>query len=178
MKKSTAKKIIAIGGSILLVFVMYCTYYVISAMPTAAEREYKAKDAAVLADDSYAIVEGCSMSPALETDDVIEIRKGTYPEYHDIVAFTYEDENFVKRVIGLPGDTIEIRAGDVYRNGIEEIFLSEIETTPFCMDGPIVVDEDCYFVLGDNRELSVDSRIIGVIPKSDVIGVAEKVEEY
>ena len=175
MKKSTAKKIIGIGGSIIMIVILCC---VITAMPTAEEKEQRIIDEKVLADDSYAVIEGDSMSPTLENDDVIEIHKGTYPEYHDIIVFNHDEDKYIKRVIGLPGDTIEIKDGNVYRNGIMEEFLSDEETNPYAVDEPIVVEEGHYFVLGDNRSSSYDSRMFGSVAQEDVIGTAEKSEDF
>ena len=86
----------------------------------------------------------------------------TEPERGDIVIFKYPDNpsvNYIKRLIGLPGDTVEIRDGLVYINGseepLEEDYLSE---TPLGDFGPYVVPEDCYFMMGDNRNSSNDSR--------------------
>lgn len=84
------------------------------------------------------------------------------PERFDIVIFRYpndESKTYIKRVIGLPGETVEIREGKVYINGAEEplddSFCPEEPTGNF---GPYEVPEDCYFMLGDNRENSSDSR--------------------
>lgn len=84
------------------------------------------------------------------------------PQRFDIVIFKYpndETKTYIKRVIGLPGETVEIRDGKVYINGSEEplddSFCPEEPTGDF---GPYVVPEDCYFMLGDNRENSSDSR--------------------
>lgn len=86
---------------------------------------------------------------------------GNTPERGDIVIFKYPDDEtqvFVKRVIGIPGDTVEIISGVTYVNGeaIDEYYLTE---TPFELDfGPYEVPEGCYFMLGDNRNNSKDSR--------------------
>lgn len=84
------------------------------------------------------------------------------PKRGDIVIFKYPDDetqNYVKRVIGLPGDTIQIIEGKVYINGsttpLEEDYLKETPTGNF---GPFVVPEGKYFMMGDNREKSWDSR--------------------
>lgn len=82
------------------------------------------------------------------------------PERGDIVIFPYPDApevTYVKRIIGLPGETVEIKEGSVYINGeaIEEAYLKEEMYGTF---GPYIVPEDCYFMLGDNRNTSQDSR--------------------
>ena len=83
------------------------------------------------------------------------------PSQGDIIIFKYpvdESKIFVKRVIGVPGDTVEIRDGVTYVNGTEldEPYLNE---TPYAQDfGPYYVPEDSYFVLGDNRNHSNDAR--------------------
>ena len=84
------------------------------------------------------------------------------PKRGDIVIFKYPDDeskNFLKRIIGLPGETVEIRDGEVYINGssepLDEPYLAE---TPYGDFGPYEVPEDCYFMLGDNRNNSKDSR--------------------
>lgn len=88
------------------------------------------------------------------------------PERYDIIIFRYPDDEsqlFIKRVIGLPGDTIDIRDGEVYINGSEtpltDSFCPEQGVTDAgYMDVPFTVPEGCYFVLGDNRLNSRDSR--------------------
>lgn len=83
------------------------------------------------------------------------------PQRGDIIVFKYPDDpsqDFVKRVIGLPGDTVEIKQGVTYVNGevLDEPYLNE---TPAKLDfGPYEVPEGCYFVMGDNRNNSNDSR--------------------
>jgi signal peptidase I len=88
------------------------------------------------------------------------------PERYDIIIFRYPDDEsqlFIKRVIGLPGDTIDIRDGEVYVNGsgtpLTDSFCPEQGVTDAGeMDVPFMVPEGCYFVLGDNRLNSRDSR--------------------
>ena len=82
------------------------------------------------------------------------------PERGDIVIFKYPDDvsvDYLKRIIGLPGETVEIISGKVYIDGelLDEPYLSEEPTGDF---GPYEVPEGCYFMLGDNREVSRDSR--------------------
>lgn len=90
-------------------------------------------------------------------------KKFKEPERYDIVIFHYpDDENqlFIKRLIGLPGDKVEIRDGKVYLNDsetpIEEEYLPEPPAGDF---GPYYVPENCYFMMGDNRNNSKDSRL-------------------
>ena len=84
------------------------------------------------------------------------------PQRYDIVIFKYPDDEsklFIKRIIGLPGETVEIKNGKVYINGssepLDDSFCPETPTGDF---GPYVVPENSYFVMGDNREHSHDSR--------------------
>ena len=84
------------------------------------------------------------------------------PERGDIVIFKYPDDesvDYLKRIIGLPGETVEIIRGKVYINGelLDEPYLSEEPTGDF---GPYQVPEDSYFMLGDNRAVSKDSRVL------------------
>ena len=84
------------------------------------------------------------------------------PERFDIIIFKYPDDEsqlFIKRLIGLPGETVEIRDGKVYINGSSEpLDDSFVPETPKGNYGPYVVPEESYFMLGDNREHSRDSR--------------------
>ena len=77
----------------------------------------------------------------------------------------------MKRVVGVPGDTIEIRQGDVYRNGqyVEEPFVTNPSSRSY---DPVFVDEGHYYVLGDNRRSSNDSRDWGLVPEQNLIGRA------
>ncbi|MBP3568894.1 MAG: signal peptidase I [Lachnospiraceae bacterium] len=105
-----------------------------------------------------------SMESTIEVDDCILGFQLAYlfnnPERGDIVIFPWPDNpevTYVKRVIGLPGETVEIKDGAVYINGepIEEPYLKEEMAGEY---GPYVVPEGCYFMMGDNRNSSQDSR--------------------
>ncbi|MFV0519138.1 MAG: signal peptidase I [Lachnospirales bacterium] len=107
-----------------------------------------------------------SMENTIMTEDRLIANRLAYtfsdPERFDIIVFKWPDDetqNYVKRIIGLPGDTIEIKGGLLYINGVltEEPYLKE---TPFDQDyGPYNVPEGHYFTLGDNRNWSKDSRL-------------------
>ncbi len=85
--------------------------------------------------------------------------------------FDTSSPDYVKRVIGLPGDTVEIKAGIVWVNGkkLEEPYLDE-PMDPFERNGPYKVPEGSYFVMGDNRQNSLDSRYWGFVPRANIIG--------
>jgi signal peptidase I len=83
--------------------------------------------------------------------------------------------DFIKRIIGLPGDTVEVRSNHFYINGqlLNEPYLNpSVETKPFTytMNGPVVVPEGSYFVSGDNRPHSSDSRMWGPVPLNLIVG--------
>lgn len=96
-------------------------------------------------------------------------------ERQDIVAFRYPpdpSQTFVKRVIGLPGDKVEIRHGDVFINGrkLDEAYLVRENHRLRDNFGPVRVPPGDYFVLGDNRDNSADSRYWGFVPRANIIG--------
>lgn len=125
-------------------------------------------------------VEGQSMEPNLHTGDRLIISNFAYtPEYGDIVVVRREQNTpLIKRVIGLPGDVIQINndEGAVYRNGekLEEPYIaSGITKQSFNAVGlstPVVVEEGTIYVLGDNRMNSHDSRNDGCYPVEHLVG--------
>jgi len=127
-------------------------------------------------------VEGTSMMPALVNDERIFINKFTYRfgagniERGDLVVFFFpldRSKSYIKRVIGLPGDTVQIEDGTVYVNGarLEEPYVPDAyrdhTSTPSA-----TVPADSYFVLGDHRSSSNDSRAWGTVRRSDIYGKA------
>jgi len=111
------------------------------------------------------IVPSGSMENTIMTGDKVFTFRLSYlfsdPERGDIVVFPYPDNeevDYIKRIIGLPGDKIEIRDGILYINDErydEDYILEPMDEEDF---GPVVVPEDCYFMMGDNRNSSMDSR--------------------
>ena len=130
------------------------------------------------------VVSGSSMENTLSNGDNLIIDKISYrfrdPERFEVVVFPYKlDEKtfFIKRVIGLPGETVYIDAkGTIYINGekLEENYGREVIANPGLASSEITLAEDEYFVLGDNRNNSEDSRFedVGNIKRSDLIGRA------
>ena len=85
--------------------------------------------------------------------------------------FDPNQPDYVKRVIGLPGDTIDIHDGAVWINGKKLVeSYADGRTQKYQLQTPYQVPENCYFVMGDNRENSLDSRFWGCVPRNDVIG--------
>lgn len=123
-------------------------------------------------------VEGQSMEPNLHDNQRLIIEKISYrfhpPERGDIIVLRPPHRAtvpLIKRVIGLPGETVEVRDGRVYINGqpLEEDYIHQPTTGVM---GPELVPEEHVFVLGDNRGASNDSRAFGMVPFSDIIGKA------
>jgi signal peptidase I len=125
------------------------------------------------------VVEGISMYPTLEDHERIVVNKWIYyvenPSYGDVIVLhANEKEDYIKRIIGVGGDEIELKGGVLYRNGkiVDEPYINEVTLGKF---GKVKVPPDSYFVMGDNRNRSMDSREIGFISKSNVVGKAELV---
>lgn len=135
------------------------------------------------------IVDGESMAPTLHSGERLIVTKIVYlwgsPQRGDIIVFhATQSRDYIKRVIGLPGETVEIRGDRLYINGEEvpEPYLDEYRRKTHEAGlkltedyGPTVVPEDSYFVLGDNRRNSQDSRMIGMIRKDQIVGRADLV---
>ncbi|EQB36590.1 MULTISPECIES: signal peptidase I [Virgibacillus] len=126
------------------------------------------------------IVEGESMDPTLQNGERVIFNKIIYildePERGDIVIIERPSKNYVKRIIGLPGETIEINGSSLYINGnkYEQTFLDEDAQRQTGNYGPTKIPEDSYFVMGDNRAISKDSRNgLGLIDENDIIGRSE-----
>lgn len=149
--------------------------------------------------DRAEVISG-SMEPTLMTNEKVVIINGRSPDRFQMVVFYPPDgtkEKYVKRVIGLPGDTVEYRNDALYVNGemYEEPYLDKnrqkfqntnqsevefytkdlvLENIPGVPKGTTKIPKDMFLVLGDNRQNSQDSRYIGLIPKENLVGVVWK----
>ncbi|MDD5993946.1 MAG: signal peptidase I, partial [Clostridiales bacterium] len=130
---------------------------------------------------SHTKVDGISMESTLEDGDDIIVEKFSYltnePERYDIIVFHQSDtENYIKRVIALPGERIQITEGKIYINdrAVFDAYGNTKMEDGGIAEKPIKLGEDEYFVLGDNRNASKDSRdkAVGVIKREQIIGKA------
>lgn len=118
---------------------------------------------------------GHSMAPGLEEGDIVAALKGAEFQTGDIVAFYYNNKILVKRVIAGPGDWVDIDAeGNVSVNGkaLDEPYLSEKSLGECDIDLPYQVPENRWFLMGDHRSVSVDSRsaAVGCVSEEEIVG--------
>jgi len=133
------------------------------------------------------VVKGASMEPNYHSGDYLIIDEISYrfnePERGDVIVFKYPynlSDRYIKRVIGLPGETVEIKEGQIYiskEGGVSIINESSYLPEKFIKEwknlddlAPITLKENQYFVLGDNRNASSDSRRWGTLPEENIIG--------
>lgn len=123
-------------------------------------------------------IEGFSMEPNFHDGQFLLVNKVWYkidhPQRGDVIIFHFplnETKNYIKRVIGLPGETVQVRAGRVYVNDV--LMQEQFPFNHAYYDwGPITLSPDEYFVLGDNRPESSDSHFWGPVPSKDIVGKA------
>lgn len=129
------------------------------------------------------VVDGDSMNNTLQSGDNLIVDKLSYHftdiDRFDIVVFRYHNDKktfYIKRIIGLPGETVQIIGDDIYIDGelLEENYGKEAMESPGCASEPITLGADEYFVLGDNRNDSSDSRSpsVGNVKRDWIIGRA------
>lgn len=143
------------------------------------------------------VVDGQSMAPTFENGDRIFIQKGQEPKRNEIITFEPKDkpgDSFVKRVIGMPGDTIWLEGNKLFLNyrisEIDEYFNDSLNKLAMDLpDGTLKINismsvmsqltglskipKNCYFVLGDNSKHSTDSRVFGMVEKNQIEGVVK-----
>ena len=124
-----------------------------------------------------AVVDGQSMEDTLYNNNVVILNKLDYKlndiKRFDVVVLKYNGEKLIKRVIGLPGEHVEYKDGNLYIDGfLTEDNYGKTGTDDFKLEtlGYLNIPGDMYFVVGDNRSNSADSRILGLIKKDDILG--------
>ena len=164
MKNNTLKEILS--TSIYLLVVLCAAYLIITYVGQRTQ------------------VSGSSMETTLSDGDNLLVDKITYrfsePKRFDIIVFPFQydtDTYYIKRIIGMPGETVQIDYdGNIYINGslLEESYGREVIQNPGRAAEPITLGKDEYFVMGDNRNNSSDSRdpSVGNIHRKDIIGRA------
>ena len=120
-------------------------------------------------------IEGTSMEPTLVNGDVVLLTKTTSFDRGELCGFSWNNKLLIKRVIGVPGDWIEIDTdGTVYLNGekLNEPYAEQLSVGECDLEFPFQVPQEQYFVLGDMRESSIDSRntLIGCVAKDQIVG--------
>ena len=120
-------------------------------------------------------IEGTSMEPTLVNGDVVLLTKTTSFDRGELCGFSWNNKLLIKRVIGVPGDWIEMDTdGTVYLNGekLNEPYAEQLSVGECDLEFPFQVPQEQYFVLGDMRESSIDSRntLIGCVAKDQIVG--------
>lgn len=120
-------------------------------------------------------IEGTSMEPTLANGDIVLLTKTTNFDRGELCGFSWNNKLLIKRVIGIPGDWIEIDTdGTIYLNGekLDEPYAMQMSVGECDLEFPYQVPPEQYFVLGDMRESSIDSRntLIGCVKKDQIVG--------
>ena len=120
-------------------------------------------------------VDGSSMVPTLKDNEILLLKKYNHDfKRFDIIVFEYGKSRLIKRVIGLPGDYVEYKDDRLYINGeyVKENFSKNSKTADFKLEDIKLnkVNKNCYFVMGDNRNNSTDSRLIGEVCSDKIKG--------
>ena len=120
-------------------------------------------------------IAGTSMEPTLNNGDIVVLLKTSKLHYGDLCGFSYSNKILIKRVIAMPGDTVVIdESGNVSVNGevLDEPYITDKGLGECDIEFPFTVPENTYFLMGDHRSTSIDSRstVIGCIPTEQIVG--------
>lgn len=117
------------------------------------------------------VVDGSSMNPTIKDGEVIAVLKVGSVQRGDIVTLSLEDENhLIKRIVAVPGDHLKIENGELYINGVISNDFSSPSHYKKWNGLEVRLNEDEYYVMGDNRDYSLDSRAYGVMNIDDITG--------
>ena len=120
-------------------------------------------------------IAGTSMEPTLNNGDIVVLLKTSKLHYGDLCGFSYSNKILIKRVIAMPGDTVVIdESGNVIVNGevLDEPYITDKGLGECDIEFPFTVPENTFFLMGDHRSTSIDSRstVIGCIPTEQIVG--------
>jgi signal peptidase I len=127
------------------------------------------------------VVDGVSMEPALQTGQYLLVSRVHYlfaaPQRGDLAVFHYPNDpqrDYIKRIVGLPGEQVELRNQQVFIDGqpLPEPYLNRPCSPGLCSDGVWQLDANSYFMMGDNRNRSSDSRGFGAVARNYLVGKA------
>lgn len=123
-------------------------------------------------------VHGASMSPALSDGDMVISLGGTHFQRGDMVAFYYNNEILIKRIIAMPGEWVDIDEGghvSIDKKPLDEPYIEEFALGQCDIELPYQVPDGRYFMIGDHRGVSMDSRnsVVGCVPKEQIVGSLE-----
>ena len=135
----------------------------------------------VIRSGHFVRVSGTSMEPTLHGGDILHVETKTVPDglkAGSIVVLDQKEDGtdhlLIKRIVGFPGDVLEIRLGRLYRNGVLENDSYGVIDKAGLLAAPYYVRDGHVFVMGDNRNASYDSRNFGAVPIEQVVGTVEK----
>ena len=120
-------------------------------------------------------VDGVSMDKTLKDKDILILNKFDESfERFDIVVLNYKNEKLIKRIVGLPGESLNYIDGKLYINDkvVKDNLSKQTKDFKLINLGHTIIPENKYFVIGDNRDHSLDSRLIGLVDKSSIEGTA------
>lgn len=120
-------------------------------------------------------ISGSSMEPTLRDKEIVLLVKSSDMKQGDLISFSYQNKLLIKRVIGIPGDIVNIdKDGNVFVNGValDEPYVTDKTLGECDIKFPYQVTENHYFVLGDRRSTSIDSRssVIGCVSEDQIVG--------
>lgn len=120
-------------------------------------------------------IQGSSMEPTLNDEEIVVLIKTSNLKRGQLCCFSYQNKLLIKRIVGIPGDTININEeGYVYINGelLDEPYILDRALGECDIDFPFHVTESHYFILGDNRSTSIDSRssVVGLVSEEQIVG--------
>lgn len=124
-------------------------------------------------------VSGESMNPTFWEQEVVQVKAHHKPERFDVVVLhppNDPEDIYLKRVIGLPGERIDYHSGQLFVNGfpVSDEFADQTENFVWEQIGNEPIPKEYYFVLGDNRMISKDSRIFGLVPEKQILGIVKE----